>query len=73
MEALGGGINDSSLEVNVKFERAEQERPKCPFCEMELDRVLLQRKGIGFILPQNAVYFCPYCKKVLGVGQSRMA
>ena len=57
----------------MKFERAEKEKPKCPYCEMELDRVLLQRKGIGFIWPQNVVYFCPYCKKVLGAGQSRLA
>ena len=57
----------------MRFEREEKEKPRCPFCEMELDRVLFQKKGAGFIWPVNVVYFCPHCKKVLGAGQSRLA
>jgi uncharacterized protein with PIN domain len=56
----------------MKFEKAEMEKPVCPYCENELDKVLIQKKGIGFIFPVNVVYFCPYCKKVLGMGQSRL-
>ena len=57
----------------MRFEREDKEKPKCPYCEQELDRVSFQKKGAGFILPVNVIYFCPYCKKVLGAGQSRLA
>jgi uncharacterized protein with PIN domain len=58
---------------DMKFEKADMEKPVCPYCENELDKLLLQKKGIGLVFPVNVVYFCPHCKKVLGTGQSRLA
>ncbi len=33
---------------------------------------LLDCAGDGLIIGRNNVFFCPYCRKVLGFGQSRM-
>lgn len=42
--------------------------PKCPHCEEELGEVFYQNAGLVF-LGRNAIYYCPSCHKVLGVGQ----
>ena len=40
----------------------------------QLAEVNYKAKGPGwFFFPRNAVYFCPHCRKVLGLGQSKMA
>ena len=46
--------------------------PECPHCERELPYVHTRAKGLGFLVARNAVYFCPHCRKVLGIGPSRM-
>ena len=43
--------------------------PKCPHCEEELGEVFYQTKGRGLLEGRNAIYYCPSCHKVLGVGQ----
>ena len=49
--------------------------PICPHCTQPITEVYYKAKGAGwFILPpRNVVYFCPHCRKVLGMGQSKMA
>ena len=39
-----------------------------------LSEVYYKGQGAGwFLFPRNSIYFCPHCRKVLGLGQSRMA
>ena len=48
--------------------------PICPHCGKALTEVYYKARGPGwFLFPSNAIYFCPHCRKVLGLGQSRMA
>ena len=48
--------------------------PVCPHCNEKLSEIYYKAKGAGwFLFPRNAVYFCPHCMKVLGLGQSKMA
>lgn len=53
--------------ANIQIEEVE-ELAKCPHCEKDLDKILVNFHGFW---TQHAVYFCPYCKKVLGVGLGR--
>jgi len=46
--------------------------PLCPHCSAELNEIYARSKGSGFVEGKDMVYFCPHCRKVLGVGQSRM-
>ena len=55
-----------------KFVQRDDVKPKCPHCEKELTEVYTRYKGAGFVEGRNIIYFCPYCHKVLGFGQSRM-
>ena len=45
-------------------------RPICPYCEKELDRVGAQALSSSF-LSKRLVYFCPHCRKVLGVSHRK--
>ena len=48
--------------------------PVCPHCDRKLTEIYYKARGPGwFLFPKNTIYFCPYCHKVLGLGQSRMA
>ena len=49
--------------------KREDINPKCPHCEEELGEVFYQTKGRGLLEGRNAIYYCPSCHKVLGVGQ----
>ena len=54
--------------------RREDLDPVCPHCDEPIAEVYYKAKGPGwFFFPRNAVYFCPHCRKVLGLGQSKMA
>lgn len=55
-----------------KITRRDDRVPKCPYCERDLGEVHVRSKGLGFVVARSAVYFCPGCRKVLGVGPSRM-
>ena len=51
----------------VVKEAPEEAIPKCPFCNKQLDKVWIKKKGIG-ILEQKQIIMCPYCKALLGYG-----
>ena len=46
--------------------------PKCPHCDRELSGIHFRAQGLGFLVARNAIYSCPHCRKILGVGASRM-
>ena len=47
-------------------------KPKCPYCQMELEEIYFKVVWKFFLaLSANGVFFCPYCLKVFGCGQSR--
>jgi hypothetical protein len=49
--------------------------PICPWCEQEITEVYCKTRGVGWFVfpPRNTIYFCQHCRKVLGLGQSKMA
>jgi len=48
--------------------------PICPHCTQPITEVYYKARGAGwFLFPRSAIYFCPHCRKVLGLGQSKMA
>jgi uncharacterized protein with PIN domain len=49
----------------------DDEKPICPHCEQELAEVVARQFDKSWYkVTEKYVYYCPYCKKVLGVGQS---
>jgi uncharacterized protein with PIN domain len=48
----------------------ENEYPKCPHCEREIKEVVVRQidKKL-FYVEKRQIYFCPHCRKTLGVGQ----
>ena len=58
--------------ADLKFTERDDISPICPFCQKWLDEIYVQSKGVGVLAGRNVVYFCPFCSKVLGFGQSRM-
>jgi len=53
--------------------RREDLDPVCPYCNEQITEVYYKAKGPALLFPRTAVYFCPHCRKVLGLAQSRMA
>jgi hypothetical protein len=47
--------------------------PICPHCGDELDEVYGTRHGVPLFQGRTVVFFCPSCRRVLGVGQERVA
>jgi len=61
-------------ETPLEFVRRDDLHPVCPHCNERLTQVYYRAKGPGWLVfARNAVYFCPHCNKVLGLGQSKMA
>ena len=58
------------MKKGFTLSKREDINPKCPHCEEELGEVFYQTKGRGLLEGRNAIYYCPSCHKVLGVGQS---
>jgi hypothetical protein len=58
--------------VEFRITKRDDLKPVCPFCEKELEDIYVKTRGLGWLEGKNVVYFCPYCLKVLGLGQSRM-
>ena len=52
----------------MKINEADNIRPKCPFCESEIDTIAKVKHGS---YEQHSVYCCPRCRKILGVGVSK--
>jgi hypothetical protein len=44
--------------------------PICPHCGQELDSVCLRHLESS-ILSRRSIYFCPHCRKVLGVSHRK--
>ncbi|MFP4662067.1 MAG: hypothetical protein ACLFPF_07750 [Halanaerobiales bacterium] len=53
------------MNVEVK----ENIKPVCPHCEAELDNIWT--KKLKSPLGKRYIYFCPMCKKVLGVSHRK--
>ncbi|MBN1855007.1 MAG: hypothetical protein JW829_19895 [Pirellulales bacterium] len=52
----------------------DRENPICPHCEKELHQIVAKQFDKGwFKVTEKYVYYCPYCKKILGIGQSAWA
>ena len=50
---------------------AEGENPVCPYCEADLPEIKAKRIDRGWLkITEKYVYFCPQCKRLLGVAQS---
>ena len=61
-------------ETPFQVVRRDDLNPVCPHCDKQLAEVYYKARGAGwFFFPRNAIYFCPHCRKVLGLGQSKMA
>lgn len=45
-----------------------EEIPLCPYCETEVTELLRKTHGVG---EKHTVYFCPNCKKIIGIGTVR--
>lgn len=58
--------------TELRFTQRDDIAPICPFCQKWLDEVYVKTKGLGWLEGKNVLYFCPFCSKVLGFGQSRM-
>lgn len=53
----------------VKGEKVEDVTPLCPHCEDEIEEVWW--KEIGGWLGKRYIYFCPGCRKVLGISHRK--
>ena len=53
----------------IELERKDDVAPICPHCNAKLTTVWHQELG-GFF-GKRYVYFCPHCKKVLGVSHRK--
>ena len=53
----------------ITVEQRDDVQPICPHCENEL-RVVWLRELSG-MLGRRYVYFCPHCRKVLGVSHRK--
>lgn len=64
---------DFKEESLLNIIRKEELKPRCPYCESDLSDIFYKQKGPGFLLSKTAVYFCPHCRKILGIGRSNIA
>ncbi|MBE0534767.1 MAG: hypothetical protein IH624_03795 [Phycisphaerae bacterium] len=53
----------------IKLEEQKQVKPVCPHCEAPLETVWMHE--LASILGRRYVYFCPKCRKVLGVSHRK--
>lgn len=53
----------------LKAREVKNENPVCPFCEQEIKEILIRE--IESTLGKRFVYFCPHCKKVLGISHRK--
>ncbi len=60
-------------ELPMTVSERNELRPVCPFCEKELSEIYIRTKGFALWVGKDIICFCPYCHKVLGFAQSRMA
>jgi hypothetical protein len=48
---------------------SEEENPYCPHCGKELREIKEKKVGWGFFKMGRFIYYCPLCKKVLGISK----
>ncbi len=53
----------------MPLERKEDVQPVCPHCETELPKVWTRE--LESVLGKRYIYFCPNCRKVLGVSHRK--
>jgi uncharacterized protein with PIN domain len=53
----------------MPLERKEDVRPVCPHCEAELEKIWMRE--LESVLGKRYIYFCPHCRKVLGVSHRK--
>ncbi len=51
------------------FQQKEDIKPKCPYCNKEIEKVWfrIMKDDLG----KRSLYFCPECKAVLGVSHRK--
>ncbi|MHC4521096.1 MAG: hypothetical protein ACYTAS_21085 [Planctomycetota bacterium] len=54
--------------VDFRITDKDDVAPVCPHCDRWLDEIFARQTSLGETGGKNAVYFCPHCLKVLGVG-----
>ncbi|MBD3402747.1 hypothetical protein GF420_07615 [candidate division GN15 bacterium] len=52
--------------ATIRFTEREDLSPICPFCEKYLDEMYVKRRGLTDATETSAVFFCPFCLKILG-------
>ena len=53
----------------IELEKRDETRPVCPHCANELRKIWFQR--LKSPLGKRYVYFCPTCRKVLGLSHRK--
>ena len=53
----------------ITLESKDDIQPLCPHCEVELHTVWMQE--LRGILGRRYTYFCPHCRKVLGISHRK--
>jgi len=53
----------------IECVETNQEVPICPHCNARLDKVFCRR--LTSVLGKRYIYFCPNCKKTLGVSHRK--
>lgn len=53
----------------IELERRDDIKPICPHCNAELTTMWF--RGVQSLMGKRYVYFCPSCKKVLGVSHRK--
>ncbi len=52
----------------IELEEAPKDtHPKCPYCNKQLDKLWIKKKGLG-VMEQKQIVMCPYCESFLGYG-----
>ena len=55
--------------MTVKLEKKDDIDPVCPHCSHKLGEVW--HRELGGILGKRYIYFCPHCRKVLGLSHRK--
>jgi uncharacterized protein with PIN domain len=53
----------------IQLERKDDVQPVCAHCQAELRKIWMQE--IEGVLGRRYIYFCPQCRKVLGISHRK--
>jgi len=53
----------------IELKEKDDEIPLCPHCEAQLN--VIHFKQIRAFLGKRSIYFCPVCRKVLGISHRK--